>query len=129
MIHIVDTHSLIWFLGNDKRLGPNARLVFEAPSPYLVIPTIVMAEIKYLSDRRRVPLTFDEVARKIRTALQGHMATLDEEIVEKTSTTLEMHDGIICATAVVYANRLNDSAAVITRDEAITASGLVQVVW
>jgi len=129
MIYVPDTHALIWYIIGDARLGQNALLVLRDPSQHLVIPTIVLAEIRYLSARRRIPLTFEEAMRMIRSVLRGEIAPLDGEIVEAMPTMLEIHDAIICATALVYSRRFNDSVAVITRDESITSSGLVQVVW
>jgi len=129
MMYVPDTHALVWYIIGDTRLGQNALLALRDPSQRLVIPTIVLAEIRYISARHRIPLTFEEAVRRIRSVLRGEIAPLDEEIIEAMPTMLEIHDAIICATALVYSRRLRDSAVVITRDEAITRSGLVQVVW
>jgi predicted nucleic acid-binding protein len=129
MIYIPDTHALVWYFATDPRLGQNALLALREPAQQLVIPTIVLAEIRYLTAHRRTPLTFEETLRRIRSALRGQIVPLDEEIVEAMPPTLEIHDAIICATASVYRHRLRDSVVVNTRDASITSSGLVQVVW
>ena len=53
----------------------------------------------------------------------------DEAVVTKMPTSLDIHDGIIVGTALVYQDMLGVSASVITRDEAIVSSRLVHTVW
>lgn len=50
-------------------------------------------------------------------------------MVDKLPTTLGIHDAIIVATALVFRDILNESTAIITKDEAIAKSGLVATVW
>jgi hypothetical protein len=54
---------------------------------------------------------------------------LDETVVEHLPTTLNIHDAIIVATALVFRDVLGETSAVITKDTDITVSGLVNVVW
>lgn len=54
---------------------------------------------------------------------------LDEHVVEKLPTNLDIHDGIILSTALVYRDVLRQDVAVVTKDEMITASGLIRVIW
>ena len=44
-------------------------------------------------------------------------------------TTLDIHDAVIVGTALVYRDLLGQQVALITKDAAITTSGLVPVVW
>jgi PIN domain nuclease of toxin-antitoxin system len=46
--YIVDTHGLVWFLEKNPKLGERAREVFFDEDSNLIIPTIVLAEIKFL---------------------------------------------------------------------------------
>jgi hypothetical protein len=50
-------------------------------------------------------------------------------IVDRLPTTLNIHDAIIVATALIYRDVLGESVALITRDAEIIASGLVPVHW
>jgi len=42
-IFVVDTHALVWFLSNDKRLSSKVGEILESPAVFLLIPTIVLA--------------------------------------------------------------------------------------
>lgn len=49
-VYVVDTHALIWYLTNDKKLGAQASQIFNAAEngeTRLVIPAIVVAEFHY----------------------------------------------------------------------------------
>lgn len=57
---VVDTHALVWFLARDARLSERARTVLQDPAVRLIIPAIVLAEIKYLGSKGRFAQTLDE---------------------------------------------------------------------
>lgn len=49
-LYVVDTHALIWYLLNDKKLSTRAKALFEAAEQHqtmLIISAIVMAELYY----------------------------------------------------------------------------------
>jgi len=53
--YVADTHSLIWFLSEDDRLSDRAEYLLsraEAAEVEILIPTIVLAEIVYLVQKR-----------------------------------------------------------------------------
>jgi len=54
---------------------------------------------------------------------------LDENVAMRVSGELDIHDAIIVATALVYRELSTDTVVVVTRDEAIIRSGLVQTIW
>jgi PIN domain nuclease of toxin-antitoxin system len=48
--YVVDTHALIWDLLNDKKLGQQAKVIFQAAEQnqtILIVPAIVLAELYY----------------------------------------------------------------------------------
>jgi PIN domain nuclease of toxin-antitoxin system len=53
MVHIIDTHALVWFLEGNRRLSAAARNVLSDVSAQLVLPTLVLAEAAYLYARKR----------------------------------------------------------------------------
>ena len=65
MVYIVDTHSLIWFLTEDTQLSPKAKKVLENEDTEVIIPSIVLAEIKYLHHKRRITLSLDEINTRL----------------------------------------------------------------
>lgn len=54
---VADTHAVIWYLADDKRLGEAARERFERCGKgegVIFIPTICLVEIAYLEGRGRI---------------------------------------------------------------------------
>jgi len=54
---------------------------------------------------------------------------LDEEVVAKIPTNLDIHDAIIVATALVYRDIRQLPVTLITKDTKISQSGLIQTLW
>lgn len=129
MTYIVDTHSLVWFLEGDPRLSAPARTGLADPSVQLVVPTIVLAEIAFLYAKHRVTVDVPSVLAHVASATNCIVYPLDELVVERLPTTLDIHDAIIVATGIVYRDVLGEAVAVITKDTDITASGLLTVIW
>lgn len=59
MIHVTDTHPFAWLLSGSPRLSLAARRAFEDTEARLVIPSIVLVEIKYLHARGRITVDLD----------------------------------------------------------------------
>jgi hypothetical protein len=106
-----------------------ARSAFRDTSAQIVIPTIVLVEIKFLYSRSRITVDLPTTLAYIAARANGQIYSLDERVVDRLPTTLDIHDAIIVGTALVYRDLLSQQVALITRDTAITASGLVPVVW
>ncbi|MBI5892623.1 MAG: PIN domain-containing protein [Deltaproteobacteria bacterium] len=54
MVYVVDTHAIVWFFEESNELGRNALNMLDSKSSRLIIPTIVLAEIFYLAQRRKI---------------------------------------------------------------------------
>ena len=54
MTYVVDTHALVWFLEGSPRLGMAAQKALSDTAARVVVPTIVLAEIKFLYARDRI---------------------------------------------------------------------------
>jgi len=129
LLYVVDTHPLVWFLEADARLSRAARDILNASTARLIIPTITLAEIAFLYARHRITIDVAEVLGQIASAQNCVVYPLDEAVVQHLPTTLNIHDGIIIATALVFRDILGEPTTVITKDADITASGLVDVLW
>jgi len=127
--YVVDTHALVWFLEQNRRLGPRARAALSEQDADKVIPTIALAEIAYLYDRKRVRISVPAVLAHVARAPRCTIYSLDETVVERMPTGLNIHDALIVATALVFRDVLGRKTAAVTRDAEITASGLIDVVW
>lgn len=123
---VVDTHTRVWFLARDSRLSERARAVLQDPTVRLIIPAIVLAEIKYLSSKGRFAQTLDDVLRVIATDSRCLVYPIDLGVVRQAPATLDIHDSLIVGTALAQSVAVD---GILTCDEAIAAAGLVPVVW
>lgn len=124
--YVVDTHALIWYLGDDPRLGTDAEAIMDDPDVRLVIPTIILAEIKYLAHKGRFAQGLDDAMRIIGIDPRCLVYPIDMSVVTKAPFGLDIHDSFIVGTALVQRETVD---GVLTRDEAIADAGLVPVVW
>jgi len=124
--YVVDTHALVWYLDNDPRLGTHAEAILDDTTIRLIIPVIVLAEIKYLSHKGRFGQTLDEVLQVINRDPRCTIYPVDLSVVNKAPLDLNIHDSLIVDTALVQQEIVT---GVLTQDEAIVSSGLVPTVW
>ena len=130
--YVTDTHALIWHLQNSRKLSRKAGALFreaDAGRAVIVVPSIVLVELVYLAEKRRVdPAMTDQVFVLLRSGAQNYIvAPLEAETVQMLrgidrSQVPEMPDRIITATAKQLGLPL------ITRDPEI-AAGAVRVIW
>ena len=129
MIYVADTHSLIWFLTDDKKLGSKAKEALEKADEgrvIIIIPTIVLAELVFICQKKNAAVKFKDVMDKINESSNYIHYNLDIKIIsEITNLTQipEMHDRIITATA-----KLN-RAVLITKDPDIVEAGMIETIW
>ena len=131
--YVCDTHALIWHLSRDSRLSPAASAALssaDAGQIRIFVPTIVVVETIYLSEKARVPAAIvDRILHLLRIPDGAYapvaldMAIADELRAISRETIPELPDRVIAATA----RRLK--LPLITRDRAITQSGAIPVLW
>jgi len=126
---ITDTHPWIWFLAASPRLSANAKASLSNPSNLIVVPTIVMLEIRYLYNRKRISISFEEALHQIETAANVLLYPLDISVVTLAPVELEIHDAIIVGTALYLSDELKEPVPLITLDKTISNSRLVPVIW
>jgi|SRR5262245_55306046 len=129
MTYVVDTHALVWFLESSPRLSMTAQNALSDTAAQVVFPTIVLAEITFLYARHRIAIGLPHVLAHIASAANCPVYPLDGTVVERLPTSLNIHDAIIVATALVFRDVLSERTAVVTKDADITASGLLDVLW
>ncbi|TAK65299.1 MAG: PIN domain-containing protein [Dehalococcoidia bacterium] len=124
---VVDTHALVWYLTDDKKLSAKAASLIEQSERggvKMVIPTIVLAELLTIVEKKRVPLAMTTVLDWMIACPGVLVSPLDLLVFAemlRMGQGLELHDRIIAATANQYA------VHVITRDPALSAA--VRTVW
>ncbi len=129
MVYVTDTHALVWFLLRDAQLGAGALAVLQNPASEIIVPTIALAEIAFLNARGRVGIDLTKVLAFIASTTNCHAYPLDEKVTQLLPRILKIHDAIIVATAVLFRDVLGKPATLVTKDAAITASGLIATVW
>ena len=129
MTIVTDTHPWVWFLAASPRLSANAKASLSNTSNLIIIPSIVMLEIKYLYNRRRISISFQETLQHIEAATNVVLHPLDMSVVMRAPVGLEIHDAIIVGTALCLSDELKEPLPLVTMDETILKSGLVPVIW
>lgn len=128
---VADTHAFLWHLTKDRRLGVLARRHLEATDhgeAITIVPTIVLAELNYIIEKRSLSLDFSEIVEDFQKAIMYRAYPLDLDVLEQTSTLTrinvnDIHDRIIVATAKI------SNCPLLTKDEAIKQSRYVDVIW
>lgn len=128
-LYTLDTHALVWHFTSDPRLGIHARNIFYKSlmgQATLLIPTIVLAELLDIAEKKRVPVAFETTLRKIQKAVNFSIVPLGVEIVKKAQRLRgrgELHDRLIAATALYF------NSALVTRDERLQRVKGLTVIW
>lgn len=127
--YVTDTHSLLWYLQGSSQLGAAARQVFDdvvAGTASLVIPVMVIAEMVLLLEKGRAAIDLDAILGTLHSLPAVTIAPLTLDVtleIRELSVLPDMHDRLIVAEARAR------EAALISVDRAITASGVVNLVW
>ncbi len=132
MKHIVDTHTLLWYLADSPRLSAAAAAILQDASSELVLPATAYGEACWIVERGKIPfLTVVELQAALDADPRFTIYPLDRAVIDLSqslTSITEMHDRQIVATALVLA-RQGEEVTLLTRDENITASDLVPVLW
>lgn len=124
--YVLDTHALVWYLTNDHRLGAGAEAILGDPEVALIIPAIVLAEIKDLAHKRRLGETLDHVLSVLEADNRCVIRPIDLAVIRAMPAQLDIHDALIVGVALAQATPVD---GVLTCDRAIADSSLVQVIW
>ena len=128
MDYVTDTQSLVWYFADDSRLSDTALTAFDGTirEGIIIVPSVVLAEIMFISRKEKITLTFEETLKKIEEYENIQIAPLDVEILrvaDKIEAEMEMHDRLIVATTLYY------RATLITKDRFIRDIGLCHTLW
>lgn len=129
MIYIVDTHTLVWFLEGTDKVGSEAIKILRDPQQRLVVPSIVLGEIKYLAVRNRTRLSIDEVIQTIENDPRCVIYPLDSHVIQAMPVITDIHDGILYGTALLYRDVLGEDVGILTKDENLKDVGDIETIW
>lgn len=128
MMYVTDTMALVLYL-EERRSGANATSIFkeaEKGNVTIYIPSITIAEIGYLSERKRITCSLSHVNLLLTSNKNICECPLSFDIVEKAfdiKDIPELHDRLIAGTAAAL------SLPLITNDPLIIASQSCSIVW
>ncbi|MEZ4661210.1 MAG: type II toxin-antitoxin system VapC family toxin [Caldilineaceae bacterium] len=130
--YVTDTHALVWYLEDDKRLGPLAIQAYDACEQgegFVYIPSICLVELIYLQEKGRIPATlktkFDQqLASGQSIFIIADLTATVVNVVPQISRAdvPELPDRVIAATAFSL------QLPLITKDHRIQQSG-VSTIW
>jgi len=78
-IYVIDTHPLVWYFIDSPKLSAIAKNVFvdiEQGTSLGIIPTIVLAEMVHLADKKKIPISITETIAKIHQSTNFGVASL-----------------------------------------------------
>ena len=127
MYYVTDTHPLVWYLANEE-LPNNVDEIFKASERgdgIIFVPTIVLAECYYLSEKKKINLDFEIILHTIEKSSNFLMTPFNIDIIRlfPKINIKEIHDKIIVATTKFL------NATLITKDKKITDSKIVETLW
>jgi len=127
-IYVIDTHPLVWYFEDSPKLSASAKQAFkdiEDGNAVGVVPTIVLAEIMHLADKKKIPISINETIFILHKSSNFGITSLDLMIVLLMAplTSFEIHDRVIVATCRSF------GASLITKDEYIRQSNIVPCIW
>lgn len=109
---LLDTHVLIWSVGEPRRLSPRIRRLLEKPTTELWLSPVSTWELVLLSDsgRIRLDVPFEKWFEEVSGTLALHEALLTHEVVLAARDVRIPHpdpaDRLLAATARHYDLRL-----------------------
>jgi PIN domain nuclease of toxin-antitoxin system len=129
-VHIVtDTHPWVWFLTKNARLSVKAKDALGDPSNLIILPSIVLMEIKYLYLHKRITLSFEGTLQMIESCDNILVFPLDISVASVSPTTLDIHDAIIVGSTLQTSEEFGLPSSLVTADKMITESKLVPIIW
>lgn len=108
MPYVADTHAIVWHITADPQLSTKARQVFQradANRDSIVIPCIVLFEIAYLIEKRKLSLNFESLLGVLHQARNYKIEPLCLPIIVRSrtirrDTVKDPWDRLIAATAI-----------------------------
>jgi PIN domain nuclease of toxin-antitoxin system len=128
---VTDTHPLVFHMAGSKPLGPKARVLFDAAEngrALIYVPAVVIWEVALLA--RAVRINLHRPVRQFfadvfsNPAFQPHALDAAQAFdADELRFTRDHFDSLVVAAA------RDLDLPLVTRDDAITESGLVRTIW
>ncbi len=131
-VYLTDTHSLLWFtLNKHSSLSNKALTAFESATrgeSFIYIPVIVLWEVAILEQKQRIKLNngFRDWTMQVLKTKSFGVAPLEPEIIA-IGTGYNFNNDPFDEMITAFASSMD--LPLITKDNAITESGLVEIYW
>ncbi|MFL6213194.1 MAG: type II toxin-antitoxin system VapC family toxin [Blastocatellia bacterium] len=131
-VYVTDTHPLIWYAANQQsKLSRKALRLFEKAwvnEAFIYVPAVALWEVSLLIKAGQIRLSqpFEQWAAALASKPGFEIAALDETVLQ---TSLNVHINDDPFDEVIVATALTLNLPLITKDVAISDSGLVEVIW
>jgi len=125
---VTDTMGLVLRIERRKS-GQGAKTIFdevESGNAIVYVPTLVFAEILYLSEKRRISLSLGDIADYLKRFPNCKEYPMSFAVIQSAAQITdipELHDRLIAGTARLL------NLELITNDPVIRASTFVRTVW
>ena len=125
---LLDTHAVLWAAAGDARLGSSAAALLRTLQiGEAVIADVTLLEIAMLAKKERIRLSVS--AGEYLRSIQRNFPPLPiASEIAALAMELELPHGDSFDRLIV-ASALHHELPLLTRDETISASGLVRVIW
>ena len=126
--YVIDTQALIKFLNGIKVINENIDLILKKTDEgenIIIIPSVVMFEIGYLHEKKKIPISIVEVEKIINNSINYVEEKLSINIIKSAfeiTDIPELHDKLIAGTARYL------KLPLITNDPVILKSRFVECV-
>ena len=126
--YVLDTQALIKFLNGVKVINENIDLILKKTDEgenIIIIPSVVMFEIGYLHEKKKIPISIVEVEKIINNSINYVEEKLSINIIKSAfeiTDIPELHDKLIAGTARYL------KLPLITNDPVILKSRFVECV-
>lgn len=126
---VVDTHSLYWYLTRDSRLTKKAEKALDSKEVSLVVPTVVLAELKHMHRKGKINVSLQKILEILREDGRFQILPFDLDCVEQLPQ-MDLHDAMIVSLALVLEKNFpNGKVNIVTKDGKITEDYPQLVVW
>lgn len=124
----LDAHTLIWFFHTESnvKLSQKALTVIKEAEEKgtIYVPTVILMEIMRILEKRKYPVSFDEILQYIEENEAYKIVPLTTKIIKviRNFQGRDLHDRVIIATALIT------DSVLVSKDKEISATGL-NVIW
>ncbi len=132
--YILDTHALVWYIEGSQRLGQQAKAIIDSPSSEMVLSIIVLAEIGFLIERKRVTIpSITVLLNRLNNDPRIDIYPLTLDVFKRSQsvaglTIPELHDRFIVSTGLLWQD-LGYTVAILTKDRNIVNAAVLPVIW